>query len=206
MWFLSMLNKNKYSTTYTWMYIFKNPPITTLLSNVKMGPKMTPINYVYLAVWERKYLHSPKTWECVMKTKQPNKLGLACSSWGLTQWAPAEGQSVVIVTQVVKHGNLSFGTHLSRNVPDDGFFCVSTLQAMSVFPFYWSTQGSHKPTIPQRRHLHPNIWDSVPVYPLNITAGDLFAKSWRNRFKRTCCFKLSHDRNIATQTVVCKTS
>lgn len=117
------------------MYIFKNPPVTILRSNVKMSPKITPINYVYQAVWERKYLHSPKTWECVTKTKQPNKLGPAHSSIGLKQRVPAEGQSGLTVTHVLLHGNRSSGTHLGRNVPDDGFL-VSVLEAMSVCPFH----------------------------------------------------------------------
>lgn len=82
------------------MYIFTNPSVTIRLSDVKMGPKINPINYAYLAVWERKYLHSPKTWECVTKPKQPNKLGPAHSPRGLKQRVPTEGQSEVIVTQV----------------------------------------------------------------------------------------------------------
>lgn len=75
------------------MYIFSKPPVTTLPSNVKMSPKIAPINYAYLAAWERKCPRSPKTWECVTKTKQANKLGPARSSRGLEmQWMPAEGQ------------------------------------------------------------------------------------------------------------------
>ncbi len=177
MWFLSILNKNKYSDIQLMhQCIFsKILQLQSCSLKVRMGPKITPINYAYLAVWERKYLHSPKTWECVTKTKQPNKPGPAHSSRGLKQWVPAEGQSAVIVTQVVQHGNLSSGTHPGRNAADDGFF-VSVLQAMSVCPFYWSTQGYHKPTIPRRRHLHPNIWDSIPVYPLTIAAGGSCAK------------------------------
>ena len=144
------------------MYIFKNPPVTMLLSNVKAGPKITPINYAYLAVWERKYSHSPKTWECVTKTKQPNKLRPAHSSRGLV---PAEGQSVLIVTQVVQHGNLSSG-----NVPhdDDGFLCVcvcvcvSVLQATgqsSPFFFFFKWKNWH-PT--ERGTLIQILGDSIP--------------------------------------------
>lgn len=59
------------------MYIFANTPVTTALSNVEIGPKITPINFAYLALWERKYLQSSKTWECIMKTKQANKVGPA---------------------------------------------------------------------------------------------------------------------------------
>lgn len=75
------------------VYIFKKPPVTILPSNVKRSPKIAPINYAYLAAWERKCPRSPKTWECVTKTKQANKLGPARSSGGLEmQRVPAEGQ------------------------------------------------------------------------------------------------------------------
>lgn len=40
----------------------------------KAGPQITPINDVYLDVWERKHMHSSKTWEWRNKTKQQNKL------------------------------------------------------------------------------------------------------------------------------------
>lgn len=51
------------------MYIFINTPVTLVLSNVKIGPKITPINFAYLALWERKFLQSSKTWECITKNK-----------------------------------------------------------------------------------------------------------------------------------------
>lgn len=58
-----------------------------------MSPKIAPINYAYLAAWERKCPRSSKTWECVTKTQQANKLGPARSSRGLEmQRVPAEGQ------------------------------------------------------------------------------------------------------------------
>lgn len=103
------------------MCIFTNPPVTILLSDVKVGPKINLINYAYLAVWERKYLHSPKAWECVRNPNNQTNRDMLIHL-GLKQQVPAEGQSVDIVTQVVLHGNLSSGTHPGRNVPDDGFF------------------------------------------------------------------------------------
>lgn len=73
---------------------------------------------------------------------------------------PAEGQSVLIVTQVVQHGNLSSG-----NVPhdDDGFFLsVSVLQATgqsgpSFFFFLMKHRDTAKPTSHGKRHSHPNF-------------------------------------------------
>lgn len=126
---------------------FQKSSVTVLLSNVKRGPKITPINYADLAVWERKYLHSPKTWECVTKTKQSNKLGPAHSSRGLKQWTQAEKQCILIVMRVVQHGNVSSGTHPYRNVP--AFWC-QCYQAMSVCPFLLKY---YNPIIPQRGHL-----------------------------------------------------
>lgn len=70
-------------------------------------------------------------------------------------------------------------------------------------PYSWNIQGYHKPTIPRRRHLHPNIWDSIPVYSLHITAGDSSAKKLcKSMQKDMFCFKLRHNRNIATHFVV----
>lgn len=141
------------------MYIFKNPPVTIPLSNVKMGPRITPINYAYLAVWERKYSHSPKTWECVTKTKQPNKLGPAHSSRGLKHWVPAEGQSALIVTQAVQHGNLSSGTHPGRNVPDDGFFFHVSAGGHVSLPLLLKRTGTLQNPSSHGGGVHINIFE-----------------------------------------------
>lgn len=96
------------------MYILTNPPITIMLSDVKMDPKMNPTNYAYLAIWERKCLHSPKTWECVSKPKQPNKLGPAHSSRGLKQRVASEGQFLfwrkLSNTGIFPQGHIQAGT------------------------------------------------------------------------------------------------
>lgn len=60
------------------MYIFLNPPVTILHSNLKMGSEIAPINDVYLAVWERKRLHGNGQ----QKTKQANKLRVTRSVRG----------------------------------------------------------------------------------------------------------------------------
>lgn len=51
------------------MYIFSNPPVTVLLSKVKMGSKVAPINDVYGCMGEEAL-----PWERATKTKQANKL------------------------------------------------------------------------------------------------------------------------------------
>lgn len=61
------------------MYIFLNPPVTILHSNLKMGSEIALINDVYLAVWERKHLHG----NVQRKTKQANKLRVTRSVRGL---------------------------------------------------------------------------------------------------------------------------
>lgn len=185
------------------MYIFEKPPVTIPLSNVKVGPKITPINYAYLAVWERKYSHSPKTWECVTKTKQPNKLGLAHSSRGLV---PAEGQSVLIVTQVVQHGNLSSG-----NVPhdDDGFFLsVSVLQATGQSGpsfFFNEKQGYCKTSIPRKEAFSSKYWEIAfrGVPSEHHSGGIPLPKKLQKQMREdVCCSKASHDRNTSTRTLL----
>lgn len=98
------------------MYIFGNPPVTILLSYVKRGPKINPINYAYLPVWERKYLHSPTAWECVRNPNNQTNWELLVHL-ALKQQETAEGQFVDVVTQVALHGNPSSGTNPGKNVP-----------------------------------------------------------------------------------------
>ena len=147
------INTLNYNSSMNVQYIFAYLPVTILLSDVKMGAKINSTNYAYLAVWERKYLHSPKTWECVTKPKQQNKLRPAHSSRGPKHWVPAEGQ-YVIVTQVVQHGNLSSGTHQGKNVPSWWLSCVSAANHVSL-PLLLKHTG-----IPQTHHPTKEVFTS----------------------------------------------
>lgn len=92
---------------------------------------------------------------------------------------------------VVQHGNLSAG----RSVRGEGFFLCESYRPCQSAPFPKAHRDTTNPPFPRRRHLHPNIWDSIPVYPLNKSAGDPSAKK--------SYLKLSHDRNITLYAVVC---
>lgn len=129
------------------VYFHNSSSYKAPLSNVKAGPQITPIIYVYLDVWERKYLHSPKIWECRTKTKQPNKFGSA-HSFGPLSFIPPVGrasrQRIRLGCSEARHQHgkpSSERIHPGGNVSDDAIL-ISLAQSMSVCP----VPRTHQPT------------------------------------------------------------
>lgn len=84
-----------------------------------MSKQALKLPQLIMCIWTfgRGNTHSSKTWECGMRTKQPNKFNSARRSWTPSIRAVFRGIELVILSNM---GKFPLGFNPSRTVADNG--------------------------------------------------------------------------------------